>query len=114
MEAKYFKEDEFKCPCCGRIVVDEVLIGKLDSAREIAGTPFKLNSAYRCEKHNDEVRGTPASSHLKGRAVDINVNTSKDRYLVIEGLIRAGFTRIGIAKDFIHADVDFEKDKNVI
>jgi len=46
-------------------------------------------------------------------AVDIKAVTSETRYKVISALLAAGFTRIGIAKTFIHADTDPDKPANL-
>ena len=105
---------EFGCPCCGDYEMDMYLLGRLDKARERAGVPFQINSGYRCAVHNEEVGGSSTSSHLDGCAVDIACNTSKHRHAILRGLIEAGFTRIGIGKTFIHADLDLSKDGSVI
>lgn len=66
-----FKMEEFRCRCCGstgsqqvveniRALVENVL----DPARERYGKPIKVNSGYRCEKHNREVGGASQSQHL--------------------------------------------------
>ncbi len=112
---KYFKEDEFKCKCgCGLNNSSHLMKAMLDSAREEAGVPFKINSGTRCEQHNKNVGGSPTSSHVKGLAVDISVTTSADRDKILRALIKAGFKRIGIYKTFIHADIDTKKPTNVI
>jgi len=101
----YFKECEKN--------MDEAFLAKLDNARVIADMPFIINSAWRSPKHNKEVGGKPNSSHLKGLAVDIKIENSRQRFIVLQALIAAGFTRIGIAKTFIHVDGDNEKDPRV-
>ena len=67
----YFTKEEEWCPCChqGGLLPD--FRERLNNAREIAGVPFVLNSAFRCEDHNREVGGSSSSSHLVGCAVDI-------------------------------------------
>ncbi len=103
---KYFKLEEFKCPCCGRVAMDYDFIDKLDEARAIANIPFIITSGYRCEKHNKEVGGKYNSSHLVGKAVDIEVKNSYERFKILQALIKVGFKRIGIANNFIHVDND--------
>lgn len=50
-----------------RALVEEVL----DPARDKLGKPIKVNSGYRCPKHNLEVGGAVNSQHMKGEAADI-------------------------------------------
>ena len=113
----YFNFEEFDSPDeigsglpkCQGGKMDLDFLHKLDEARTIAGVPFKITSGYRSIEHNAKVGGRVGSSHLKGCAVDIAVNNSAHRSAVVQGLIKAGFTRIGIAKTFIHADADENK-----
>ena len=108
---KYFKIQEFVCKCgCKQAPMNKELLERLDRARELAGIPFKINSGFRCIGHNKAVGGSKNSSHLKGIAVDIACTNDGTRWILIKALIDAGFTRIGVAKSFIHVDID--KDKN--
>ena len=111
---KYFKLDEFKCPCCGEVHMNEMFLDRLDAARKLAGVPFVITSGYRCPKHNKEVGGVPDSAHVKGFAADIKCTNSRNRFLIIDALIKTRFNRLGIGKDFIHVDCDIDKDSNVI
>jgi len=110
---KYFKLKEFVCPCCQKSVISEELVLKLDLAREIAEVPFRINSAYRCLKHNQFGGGVKDSAHLLSLAVDIACSNGVDRIKILRGLIIAGFRRIGIGKTFIHVDIDSSKPNNL-
>jgi uncharacterized protein YcbK (DUF882 family) len=103
--SKYFKEIEYN--------MDLDFLSKLDKAREYAGIPFVINSAYRSPEHPESIKN-PTSSHIKGLAVDIKAKDSRTRYKVLEALIHVGFNRIGIAGTFIHVDDDKEKSNNVV
>ena len=103
--SKYFKEIENN--------MDVNFLAKLDEAREFAGIPFVINSAYRSPTHPESIKN-PRSSHIKGLAVDIKSNDSITRFKVLNALIAVGFNRIGIAKTFIHVDLDYDKSQNVI
>lgn len=81
----------------------------LDSARQISGIPYIINSGYRTEAHNKEVGGTKDSSHLKGLAVDIKYETAEEFVLIMKGLLFVGFTRFGLGETFIHVDDDKSK-----
>ena len=102
--SKYFKNIE------ENMNVD--FIAKLDKARECAGIPFIINSAYRSTKHPLSIIN-PTSSHIKGLAVDISAKDSRTRGLVLKALRAVGFNRIGIASTFIHVDLDLDKVQNV-
>ena len=117
MSLKYFKLSEFDSPDSkgsGKNMKRDFL-KTLDKARDIANIPFKISSGFRTAQHNVTLRkqgykASANSSHLKGCAADIMCNDSGTRQKIVNGLIQAGFTRIGIAKTFIHCDTD--KDKN--
>jgi uncharacterized protein YcbK (DUF882 family) len=94
--------------------MDKDFLKLLDKARTIANTPFKINSGYRTVKHNKKVGGKPGSSHTQGLAADIHCNDDTSRSLIVQALIEVGFTRIGIAKTFIHVDNDKTKNSNRI
>ena len=103
--SKYFKEIEAN--------MDKRFLFVLDEAREFAGIPFIINSAYRSPDHPESIKN-PTSSHIKGLAVDIKATDSVTRFKIIEALVSVGFTRIGIADTFIHVDLDLDKTQNVI
>ena len=113
---EYFTEDEFKCHCCGICNVSPEFLEKLTEAREIAGIPFDINSGCRCKKHNKDEGGNIYSQHLTSKltecsAADIKCNTDRKRFIIVEALIDAGFTHLGISKKdlFIHVDLDSRK-----
>lgn len=107
-----FKPREFNRP----ELMDLELLQKLDHAREVAGIPFVIGfEAYRTEAHNSELDGAAKNSaHLRGYAVDIQVRAPRNRFLILRGLIIAGFTRIGDRYDaHIHVDCDPTLDQSV-
>ena len=113
----YFKDSEFDCKCgCGLGLGDmnESSVMRLKLARGVSNTPYNLNSAIRCKKHNKSVGSKKTSSHPKGYAFDIRATTYRIRWKVLKGLMEAGFNRIGIGIDFIHADDDPDKPPAVI
>ena len=114
----HFTVGELACQCCGQGEIRESTWNKLEAARNIAGIPFVINSGFRCKKSNDALiaagKSVEQSAHTTGNAVDIRVSASSTRYKVLDALLRAGFTRIGIGKTFIHADDDPAKPQGVI
>jgi len=114
---EYFKFKEFDCPCekgSGKRMMDKDFLIQLDTARAIAGIPFKITSGYRTKEHNEKVGGVPKSSHLKGLAADISITNSTNRFIVISALLEVGITRIGVGKNFLHCDCDKEKSQSVM
>lgn len=114
--AKYFSEAEFRrcTPPCSLQDMDQQLMRQLDAAREAAGIPFVLNSAYRSVAYEKTKGRAGTSSHCKGLAVDIRCNGDANRWKVVAALMDNGFTRIGIGKTYVHADLDRAKTQRVI
>lgn len=101
----YFLEKEFACPCCGRAEMSERFISKLDNARAEVGVPFRINSGFRCVKHNLAVKGKDNSLHLAGQAADIStVDMSGSELHHLISVAMQDFGGIGLAKNFIHVD----------
>ena len=116
-DVKYFKLKEFACKCgkCdGLANVNFDLVLALDKLREKYGLPIKINSGYRCLQHPN-TKDSPTSSHyVGGCAADISVKSSRERFMLLDLIIRHDlFDRIGIGKDFLHLDIDKDKDKMV-
>lgn len=114
-KAQFFNESEFqRCtPSCSLQDMRQGTLDRLDAARALAEIPFVLNSAVRSKAWELSKGRTGTSSHVGGYAVDIRCNTDRNRFLIVRALIEAGFTRIGIAKTYIHADDDPNKSQQV-
>ena len=113
---KYFKLKEFDSPDepgSGKHMNKEI-VHMLDAVRKKFGKPIKINSGYRTVARNKKIGGVADSSHLKGLAADISCSNSVDRFKLLNLLLEVGFNRIGIAKSFIHIDIDKTKSQNVI
>ena len=115
-KVRYFNYSEFDSPDVqgsGQLM-DKELLEMLDDVRDKFDKPIHINSGYRTPAHNEAVGGTENSSHLKGLAVDIACDNSIDRFDLINCLLDVGFSRIGVAKTFIHADIDPDKAQGVM
>ena len=111
--AKYFNPSEYMCKCgCLATDVNPKLLVLLEGLREILGRPLIINSGFRCDKHNTEIGGGP--EHPAGNAVDIKVNSSAERFELVQRALGMGFNRIGIANSFVHLGIDESLPQNVI
>jgi uncharacterized protein YcbK (DUF882 family) len=101
----HFLEDEFKCPCCGMILVNPVLIKQLEGLRyELGNRPIIVTSGYRCFNHNNSLKNSsPRSQHMYGNAADIFVSSLSPSEIASHA--EKFFDGIGIYNGFIHVDV---------
>ena len=116
MKLRYFKLSEFDSPDepGSGSKMSPVLLGMLDAARKHYGKAIKVNSGFRTVNHNIKIGGVKSSSHLKGLAVDVSIDGSVNRFAMYEALRKVGFKRLGVAKTFIHADIDPNKSPDVM
>lgn len=113
--SKYFSRWEVECKCgCGLMNIDPELLRLLDLIREKLDRPLSISSGSRCPAHNQKEGGKKNSAHLKGLAVDLKVNGARERFQVLFAVSACGITRIGIAKTFIHIDIDASKPQEVV
>jgi len=102
----HFKELELACRCgCKLDNVKLELLAKLEQLRVIIRHPIILTSASRCPARELAVSGKSGGAHTTGDAVDIKCTSDLDRFNLIRILLELGFCRIGVAADFIHADL---------
>lgn len=103
----YFSYDEVICPCgCGLYDLQPEFLRLLQSARVIAGIPFVITSWFRCASYNKKIGGVYHSSHLFGYAADISVENSSHRLVIVNALIKVGFSIIRIYRKHIHVALD--------
>ena len=105
-KVQYFEAKEFCCHCgCGYCEPHPQLVAILDEVRREYGHRIVIHSGCRCEAHNEIVDGKKNSAHLRGYAVDIRCMSSLERARLLP-ILQQYFSRIGIAKSFIHVDLD--------
>lgn len=101
-----FYSNEFDCKCsnedCKTTKIDLKLIEYLQSKRELVKIPIKINSGFRCLKHNASIGGAKNSFHTKGMAADIVLANAKIRDYLIHFKDSKG---LGIYNTFLHVDV---------
>ena len=109
-----FYEDEFACKCgCGLNGINRELVNLLQKLREDFNSPMVVTSGLRCPEWNTKSKGSSNSSHLWGEAVDIGITDGMMRYKFVQKA-QKHFQRIGIAKTFVHIDVENMKTNPVI
>lgn len=87
----YFRKHELEChglDCCEHSApVNPLLQLALNKFREIIGKPVFLSSAFRCIRHNREVKSEDTSQHVLGNAADIKKMGTIDHMVKIAKMI---------------------------
>ena len=118
--SRNFDSSEFFCKCpCHICNVSPEFIEMLQTARILAGIPFRIISGCRCPSWNKHEGGTYSSDHIttdtiQCQGADIACYDSTVRYRIINAALNAGFRRIGIAKSFLHIGMSKENPQEVI
>lgn len=120
---KHFAEKELRCKCCGQLPPSvrensvALVINVLDPLRDQYQKPIRVNSAYRCPKHNKEVGGVQNSQHMKGEACDIHAGSPEEnlklaKLIAAQGVFDQEILYVNSATDmrprFIH--VSYKKN----
>ena len=109
-----FNRAEYACKCgCGKDDIKDELAVKVQLVRNALNRSITINSGVRCEHHNYDIAATPTSSHIGGWAADLKYTGSAQRYELLNAIMPI-FDRVGIAKTFIHVDVDATKTAGVV
>ena len=87
-DTKNFKVSEFACKHCGENKIDQRVLDMAQTLRDELGVPVRVNSGYRCEKHNARVGGVKGSFHTKGLAYGETFNGKKKQMSAKEPNIR--------------------------
>ena len=97
--SSHFNSSEFKCKCgCGKIMIDTALIDTLENlfpALDLG--KINIISGYRCSKHDKEVGGRGAGSHVEGYAADVRCYY-KDGSRVPSSVVALTLERMGHSK----------------
>lgn len=105
---KWFKMDEFRCHCCGKIFSEEntiSLVGNvLDPAREELGHSVRVSSGTRCENHNSKCKGAAKNSqHLRSEAADLVAGSPEENRKLARIIVKNGrFDQLIIYPTFVH------------
>lgn len=109
---KHFDRSEFACHCGGKycngfpVEMQEKLIIVADRVRDHFGKPVRVSSGVRDSRHNAAVGGVSNSRHLKGKAMDFDVegetSASVLAYVQQQPEIRYAYAIDG---DYVHMDI---------
>ena len=109
-----FNREEYACKCgCGEAEIKQELAVKVQQVRDLVGRSIAINSGVRCARHNGNIGASETSSHIGGWAADLQTKGSAARYELLVAVMQV-FDRVGIAKNFIHVDVDANKTAGVV
>ena len=107
-ELRWFEPEEFYCPCgrstceAPRSIAPELGVA-LDVLRTKLRRPLIVTSACRCAWHNARLGGEADSQHLTGRAADLLIASSAERFQLLK-YAPTYFRRIGLAAKHLHVD----------
>lgn len=106
---KWFKMEEFKCHCCGKIgdpeAIEALVHNVLDPAREKLGAKVIVSSGYRCPHHNDfECPGaSKTSQHKRSEAADLQTGSLAGNRRLAKIIVENGrFDQLIIYPTFVH------------
>ncbi len=116
--SKHFNSDEFDCHCgnneiCKITLIDDLLVERLELIRVNTGRRIFIHSGCRCMERQIKLgdMGFKTSKgfmpHVKGMAVDFAIEGMTGLEMEDE-CKKAGFTSIGVAKTWVHADTRTE------
>ena len=102
-----FKVKEFACKDgSDKVLVDDGLVELLQMIRDHFQKPVFISSAYRTERHNRAVGGSPRSQHLLGKAADIVVSGVLPLEVAqYAEFLLDGYGGVGLYNNFTHVDV---------
>lgn len=106
-------EEEFdtsKCvPAYCEDALNSALLANLIDLQILSGVKLRISSAFRSPEFEKSRGRDGSSSHCKGLAVDILCKDNRERFALVSKALCLGFPRIGIAKTFVHLDMDYDK-----
>lgn len=101
-----FKKFEFDCKQTGENNMQPEFMAKLQKLRTAYGKSMTITSGFRSVKHSIEAKKTHSKGeHTQGNCCDIACTTSAERFALVKLALEHDFTRIGIAKTFLHLGI---------
>ena len=96
-----FPKSEFDCRHTNKNEMKHEFMTVLQAIRNEYG-PMKITSGFRHPTHPIEARKMRPGEHTFGMCCDVACNNGADRYRLVTIELKHGFTRVGIAKTFVH------------
>lgn len=119
-DTKNFKYTEFACKHCSVNKIYQPVIDIAQKLRDALGVPVRVNSGYRCEKHNAAVGGVKGSYHTLGKAADLSCSLGAEKmFNTLQELYKRGeIPELGYCilyrkKNFVHIDIVRRTSGNV-
>jgi zinc D-Ala-D-Ala carboxypeptidase len=101
-----FPKREFDCKHTGKNEMKHEFMAKLQALRVEYGKALGITSGYRHWTHPVEARkGHTTGEHTRGTCADIACASSAERFVLVRLALKHGFTRIGVAKTFLHLGI---------
>ena len=101
-----FSAIEFNCRHTGQNEMKHEFMKLLQAWRTEYGKPVRVTSGYRHWSHPVEARkGHTTGEHTRGTCADIACDNGADRFTMVRLALKHGFSRIGIAKGFLHLGI---------
>ena len=101
-----------RCGCGSDLTPDMkwVLNGLEKDMQADLGAEYQLNltCGARCAKHNAEIGGVPNSAHILGRAADVGLTTSQERFSFLKNVLAKNIRRIEdrlLNHSYCHIDI---------
>lgn len=105
---KNFDSQEFKCPCCGKLLLNGKLPVAIQVLRDNINKPIHVHSGYRCPDHNKGLtNSSKKSQHMLGNAVDFHADglTPLQLFRAAEKIRLLASGGLGLYDWGIHADL---------
>ena len=102
------------CPHGTKDSIDVSLILALERLETEMKGELEFSSGYRCKECNARAGGVKNSAHLRGMAVDILIDNSRERYATVYNAFLINFRRVGVGKNIVHLDVDTSLPPDVL
>lgn len=100
---KNFPKSEFDCKHTGKNEMQHEFMVRLQRLRDEFDRPMTITSGYRHPRHPIEAKKTHSNGeHTQGMCCDVRCLDSGTRYTLVSLALKHGFSRIGIAKTFLH------------